>query len=301
MPQKVTLTGIPTTPPRIVEALMDNDSSIKVYAFEMNEGSFDSSKSLPVGSNIEFTIFVDEDMLNGAGLTEETLTTSKILVHGEIVMDLSMDICLGELGVTASHIKMIPEEQRSINFNIHIELEPEEEDTGEPKEFKLDLIVIPENQPPYKESTLEKLREYVKENGKLDMPLIINKKTRVLMETYPRYLVAKEFKLETVLVLFSKNTPKDSTVSEKPEEMDINLIKVAKSLPRPSESKLDLTREYVKANGKLDMPLVVNRKTNFLIETYARYIVAKEFGFTMVPVVFKGKEKEKKRKNKFSL
>jgi len=296
MPQKITLTGIPTTPPRIVKSLMDRNNSIKVYAFEMNEGGSASSESLPVGSNIEFTVFIDESQLKGAGLTEETLTTSRVLVHGEIIMDLSMDICLGEIGVTASYIKIVPEEKSSIDFKIHIELEPEEEDTGEPREFKLDLIVVPENQPPYKEITLEKLREYVKANGKLDMPLIINKKTRVLMETYPRYLVAKEFKLETVPVLFSKNTPKDSTVSEKPEEMDINLIKVAKTLPRPSESKLNITREYVKANGKLDMPLVVNRKTNFLIETYARYIVAKEFEFKTVPVVFKGKEKAKKPK-----
>lgn len=297
MPQKITLAGIPTTPPRIVKSLM-KDNIKKVYAFEMNEGGgSDSSKSLPVGSSIEFTVFIDEDQLKRAGIVEEALTINKILVYGEIVLDLSMDICLGEIGVTASHIQVVPEEEESINFNIHMEFDTEEEeDTGEPKEFKLDLIVVPENQPPYKESTLEKLREYVKENGKLDMPLIINKKTCVLMETYPRYLVAKEFNLKTVPVLFSKNTPQDSTVSEKPEEMDINLIKVAKTLPRPSESKLNITREYVKENGKLDMPLVVNRKTNFLIETYARYIVAKEFGFTMVPVVFKGKEKAKKRK-----
>lgn len=298
MPQKITLAGIPTTPPRIVKSLM-KDNTKKVYAFEMNEGGgSDSSKSLPVGSNIEFTVFIDEDQLKRAGIVEEALTINKILVYGEIVLDLSMDICLGEIGVTASHIQVVPEEEESINFNIHMEFdtEEEEEDTGEPKEFKLDLIVVPENQPPYKESTLEKLREYVKANGKLDMPLIINKKTCVLMETYPRYLVAKEFNLKTVPVLFSKNTPQDSTVSEKPEEMDINLIKVAKTLPRPSESKLNITREYVKENGKLDMPLVVNRKTNFLIETYARYIVAKEFGFTTVPVVFKGKEKAKKRK-----
>lgn len=115
MPQKITVTGIPTTPLRMVKALMGKEhNATKVYSFEMNEsGSPTVAKCLLPGSKIQFTVFINEKQLKKAGLDENNFMENKIMVQGEIAMDLSMDLCPGELGVMANQLQIIPPREKA--------------------------------------------------------------------------------------------------------------------------------------------------------------------------------------------
>lgn len=118
MPQKITLTGTPATGLRIVKELMGKDHNApKVYSFDMQEsGSPAAPKYLPKGSSILFTVFMNEKQLKKAGLDEKTFKDNKLLVQGEIVIDLEMSLCPGELGVAANQIQIIPpREQQADN------------------------------------------------------------------------------------------------------------------------------------------------------------------------------------------
>lgn len=114
MPQKITLTGTPVTELRIVKSMMGKDHNApKVYSFDMQEsGSPAVPKYLPKGSNINFTVFLNEKQFRKAGLTESNFKSNKILVQGELVLDLDMDLCPGELGVAANQLQIIPEREQ---------------------------------------------------------------------------------------------------------------------------------------------------------------------------------------------
>lgn len=109
MPQKVTLTGIPATPLRIIKSMMGRDHNApKVYSFDMQEsGSSAAAKYLPKSSSILFTVFINEKQLRKAGLEEGNFQGNKIMVQGDLVIDLEMSVCPGELGVTANQIQVI--------------------------------------------------------------------------------------------------------------------------------------------------------------------------------------------------
>lgn len=115
MPQKITVTGIPTTPLKMVKAFMGTEqNATKVYSFEMHEsGSPNVAKCLPPGSKIEFTVFVNEKQLKKAGLDENNFMENKIMVQGDIIMDLSIDLCPGELGVTSNQLQIIPPKEKA--------------------------------------------------------------------------------------------------------------------------------------------------------------------------------------------
>lgn len=115
MPQKITLTGIPRTELRIVKSMMGKDhNSPKVYSFDMQEGGSPAvPKYLPKGSDIHFTVFLNEKQLRKAGLSEDNFINNKLLVQGELVLDLEMDLCPGELGVAANQIQIIPEREKT--------------------------------------------------------------------------------------------------------------------------------------------------------------------------------------------
>jgi len=120
VPQKITITGIPKTPLRIVKAMMSKEKNApKVYSFDIKEsGTTVTPKYLPKGSTILFTVFINEKQLRNAGLDEETFKDNKIMVQGEIVLDLSMNLCPGEMGVTAFQLQVLqPKEKQQENDN----------------------------------------------------------------------------------------------------------------------------------------------------------------------------------------
>lgn len=109
MPQKITITGTPKTPLRIVKSMMSKEKNApKVYSFDMKEsGTTVTPKYLPNGSTILFTVFINEKQLRNSGLDEETFKENKIMVQGELVLDLSMSLCPGEMGVAAHQLQVI--------------------------------------------------------------------------------------------------------------------------------------------------------------------------------------------------
>lgn len=109
MPQKITITGIPITPLRIVKSMMGKEqNATKVYSFDMQEGgSSIPAKSLPNGSDIMFTVFVNEKQLRKAGIDENNIQDRKILIQGDIVLDIDINLCPGEIGVTTNLIQLI--------------------------------------------------------------------------------------------------------------------------------------------------------------------------------------------------
>ena len=117
MPQKITLTGTPITALRIVKELMGKDHNApKVYSFDMQEsGSPAAPKYLPKGSSITFTVFMNEKQFRKAGLDESTFKVNKLLVQGELVIDLDMNLCPGELGVAANQLQIIPPREPADN------------------------------------------------------------------------------------------------------------------------------------------------------------------------------------------
>lgn len=119
MPQKITLTGTPTTPLKIIKSMMGKDhNSPKVYSFDMEEsGSPAAPKYLPKGSKILFTVFINEKQLRKSGLEEANFQDNKIMVQGEIVVDLEMSVCPGELGVTANQLQIIPSRDKQEENN----------------------------------------------------------------------------------------------------------------------------------------------------------------------------------------
>lgn len=114
MPQKVLVSGYPVSPLRVVRSMMGKDvNAPKVYAFEMEEKGGEPTKYLPRGSKIEFTVFVTEKQLRRAGFEESALSTfslfkeKKIVVEGELVIDLDMKTCSGDMGITTNQVKII--------------------------------------------------------------------------------------------------------------------------------------------------------------------------------------------------
>lgn len=61
---------------------------------------------------------------------------------------------------------------------------------------------------------------------------------------------------------------------------------------KPTESKLDHVRSYVRDHGELDKPIVLDG--NMLTDNYIRYLVAQEFGFREVPCVSSKEYRDRK-------
>jgi hypothetical protein len=54
----------------------------------------------------------------------------------------------------------------------------------------------------------------------------------------------------------------------------------------PSVEKTQQVINHVKRTGCLDEPITINRDTKILTDGYRRYIVAKNVGMNLVPIVY---------------
>ncbi|SDY87845.1 ParB N-terminal domain-containing protein [Thermoactinomyces sp. DSM 45892] len=53
---------------------------------------------------------------------------------------------------------------------------------------------------------------------------------------------------------------------------------------KPREEKLERIRQHIQKSGELDEYIVVHQESLTLVDGYIRYLVARELGFTFVPV-----------------
>ncbi|WP_018395794.1 hypothetical protein [Bacillus sp. 37MA] len=207
MPHKITLTGKPVSPLREKGAY---------YTFDMEEsGSPGPPKGLPSSSTITYTVFINQKQLKKAGLTEDNIQTQKIMVQGEPTLDVPVDDCPGEIGVTCFQVSILPEKQKqkdpvkveSVPVKEEVKVEEKPKGPEGTEDFiSLEQIRIPEeflHSRPNAEKT-QQVIDYVKRTGHLDEPIMINRETKILTDGYRRYVVAKKVKMDVVPVAYEK-------------------------------------------------------------------------------------------------
>lgn len=186
------------------------------YTFDMEEnGSPAAPKGLPKSSTITYTVFINQKQLKKAGLTEENIQTQKVMVQGEPTLDIPVEECPGEIGVVCFQVSIIPEKQKEKELgkdsqnSVKNEVKAEEKPKGPEgtEDFiLLQQINVPEaflNSTPNPEKT-QQVIDFVKQEGYLDEPIIINRDTKVLTDGYRRYIVAKKMKVDLVPVAYEK-------------------------------------------------------------------------------------------------
>lgn len=264
MAQKITLTGVPVTGLRCLESM--SVGSLKVYSFDLEEkGSPNSPKGLPQSSTILFTVFANSKQLSKANITSANIKSSKLLIQGELSLDVNKNDCPGELGVVATQIQIIvpKEEQKDVAPETKIEPEPVK-DIEPPKEVPKEDIKkeIPEKKPEVKA-------------------------TQKVKETNNKPVV------KTVEFIAKKQPPHDELVP-------LDTIKIPQEflMYNVNPKKLQQTRDHIKYAGFLDSAIKVDKETMTLVDGYRRYVVAKELNIELVPVVYAVDEKESEGSNK---
>ena len=97
MPHKITLTGTPITKLKPHKGLS---------CFDMEEaGSPNAPKGLPMSTKIRYTVLANEKQLKKTGITNDNIKEIKLLVMGEPTLDLSLDVCTGEIGIICFQIR----------------------------------------------------------------------------------------------------------------------------------------------------------------------------------------------------
>ena len=202
MAAKITLTGRPTGP--IVE-------TSQYFRFEMEEGGSPAPpKGLPSASVMAFSVFVAKKA--GKKLGFPRLPAQRLLVQGELVADLSLSECPGEIGVIAFKIEeLLPKEDRESGQEsavpappIRPAAVPRQPSAGSGPNLSaypvvpLEQIAIPDaflRTPPSAPRTAE-LQAQIREQGQLDEPLVVERTVEplgyLLKDGYRRYLIARQ-------------------------------------------------------------------------------------------------------------
>lgn len=213
MPHKITVTGKATSSLRTCR---------DIFSFDMEEsGSAAAPKGLPLSKTITYTIFVNKKQLTKAGLDAKNLQDHKLILQGEPTLDIPIDECPGEIGLVCFQLSIMPaKEQLENEKSSEAEKVPEEvtealsqvaATASEKKETEnaeyvlpLEDIIVPEsflNSHPNPVKT-QIVIDYVKQHGRLDEPIWLNKNTHVLVDGYRRYLVAKQLEMSHVSVSY---------------------------------------------------------------------------------------------------
>lgn len=190
MAAKITLTGV------IDGRVRKTD---QYYAFEMSlGGSPTAPKGLPLASDsIQYTVFVSLKAGNRAHL-EDASSEQKWLVQGEVVLDIPVNECPGEIGVIAFQISELVRKEADLKDPIVAtgEVATTVESESEVRMVSFDLIHLPEK---FEGARLnarktEPLREWVAEHGHLDKPVDVRVEDGVysLVDGYRRYVIAGE-------------------------------------------------------------------------------------------------------------
>lgn len=224
MAAKITLTGRPAGP--IVE-------TAQYFRFEMTEGGSPAPpKGLPSASVITFSVFVAKKAGKKLGFPQ--VPDQRLLVQGELVTDVPLSECPGELGVIAFKVELIvPKEDPQAAENLREAESPDREPpaakplesaappaTPEPEGTSLSTKVWPDlspypvvplrtirvpkrfrrNEPDVNRTA--KLRALVRDRGQLDQAIVVQREAEgyILQDGYRRYVVAQQLGWEEVPV-----------------------------------------------------------------------------------------------------
>jgi hypothetical protein len=215
MAHKISVTGRPTS------SIQDYG---KYLAFDMEErGSPNAPKGIPFKSNtITYTVVLSLKQFNKLNINREEFSQRRFLVQGEPCLDIPFEQCTGEIGVICMQIQEIEakvkEKKETPKKGSRAQISENSDHKEESKKEKiekqilapkgtrewmsLENIKVPE---PFLQFTprVDKqkiVEESIEKNGTVDKPIIINPETHELMDSYSRYYVAKQKKLDRVPV-----------------------------------------------------------------------------------------------------
>ena len=203
MPAKISLTGIPKS----VEVLSD------YYRLSMEEGGTPNPpKGLPKSSSsITYTVLLSHKLGRKLGLPE---TSQRLLIQGELTLDLPLEACPGEIGVIAFQGQVLPERQEKAPESEQPRTQPaapplpqrQWPDLSPYPQVALNAIKVPAAflaRKPNKEKT-EALKASVVAHGQLDEPIVVRPALDgvgyVLYDGYRRYIIARQLGWTTVPV-----------------------------------------------------------------------------------------------------
>ncbi|MGE6619469.1 plasmid stabilization protein [Bacillus mycoides] len=195
MAQKISLTGLPKTEVRDCNTYL---------SFEMTEqGGPTAPKGIPFKSTaITYTVFVSKKQFKNVDMDSQGFKNTKLLVQGEPTLDAPIDVCPGEVGVICMQIQALPPKVDKPKTE---EKQPEFLPNGTEAVIPLDKIVL---EGTYQTSVprLEKqeiVAQFIRKNGNIDKPILIDKETSILKDEFSRYFVARKMKLQTIPVCYA--------------------------------------------------------------------------------------------------
>ncbi len=197
MAAKITITGMPVG--NIVK-------TAEYFRFEMEEGGSPAPpKGLPVASVMTFTVLVSTKAGKKLGFPRKP--AHRLLVQGELVADLPLSQCPGEIGVIAFKVEeILPKEAEPQSTPVASVSPPPLPDLSAYPVVPLEQIAIPDafqRTPPSAQRTAE-LQAQIRERGQLDEPLVVERTVEpsgyLLRDGYRRYLIARQFGWDTVPV-----------------------------------------------------------------------------------------------------
>ncbi|MCT4584099.1 MAG: hypothetical protein N4A54_04155 [Peptostreptococcaceae bacterium] len=264
-----------------------------IYAFDMEEaGSAAAPKGLYTSSKILYTVFINKKQLQKLGLAREQFFKTKFLIQGEPVLDVPLNLCPGEIGVTTFQISPIqqptaPKENAETKAAVSNDTKNQEPVLEE--HIHIDRVIILEKAKeqvpnPKKQKTLE---TYIEEHGKMKQPLIITVKNgrAVLTSRYGDYLAAQKLGLDKVLVKYQPFSVKDY-----PDKTDdvilLSKINIPEHLTPSNPLKIKQKVDYYKENNKFIKPIEVDKETLTLKDGYTTYTASKELNLDYIPVTY---------------
>lgn len=280
MSHKIRLTGVPVSELRKING---------IYSFDMQEKGGIPAEGLPVSGTIEYTVFVNKSQLVKAGITKDNINYNNIFVEGDPCLDIPIDICPGEIGVSCTELLIIPADT-NIQDSIDIKKDKPTKKINPPAYDEIvpfKYIVLPKVLPEQAHNSFTHIVKFYNEHGFLDKPLYVTHKAGklLLVNSFMQYFAAKEMKLERVPVKFTPYNKK--SVPEGTEDI-ILLSKIV--VPdefinsKPAEHKI---KKAIKDYRKFDMiskPLLIEKDTYKLLDGYTRYCAMKQIDIPYVPV-----------------
>lgn len=207
MPQRIILTGTPVSSVRGLKEMKDpKRRNIRVYAFEMEEEGMGSTpKSLPKSSKVQFTVFCNELQMKKAEIFGFGRINDRLRIIGEIVLDVPLEYCPGEIGVMALTIEVLPP-RKSKKFGDYTIAK-------EPVDVDIDTIVINDYMAnlPITQNKRTQTRNYTRKHMTIERPLVVIRKNNHLVEGLAEYLAAMEFEVKTVPVKYIGKPEEDLT------------------------------------------------------------------------------------------
>jgi hypothetical protein len=159
---------------------------------------------------------------NKLNINQEEFSQRRFVVQGEPCLDIPFEQCTGEIGVICMQIQEIEDrgkEKKETSKKVSKSQNPEDSEQQEEskKEKTKKQIFVPEGTRDW--VALEDIKvpevflqftpgiakqkiveESIEKNGTVDKPIIIDPETHELLDSYSRYYVAKQRKLDRVPV-----------------------------------------------------------------------------------------------------